>query len=325
MSETVSLIVPVHNSKRFLRECVDSILAQTHEDLEVILSDDGSTDSSGALCDEYGSRDPRVKVIHKNGSGLSSARNAGLRAASGDYVYFVDPGDYLIGDCIEKLLKALRSEACADFAFCDFLNLEKNEFSAEAKDGADAVRVLEKNSFREFLADHRSREYTCAVAVWNKLFKASFLEKMFFPEGKWHEDEFFVNKILTRMESCVFVSENLYCCRKNDRDIIIAKDSFDIRDLDVFEAYAGRVQDAWRIGEREFALETAVNGFERLLALMVKADGMMAEGKDIGKILHRKYFEFYKDVFRYLNLGKKIKYFWGLVDHRKLAGRNEAK
>ncbi len=325
MGETVSVIVSVYNSKRYLRECVDSILTQTYEDLEIILTDDGATDSSGALCDEYKAKDSRVMVIHKANGGISSARNAGLKAASGDYVFFVDSGDYLIGDCIEKLLSALGSEPEADFAFCDFLDSGKHELPDGSKDGAEAAGVLDKNSFRDLLSDFRSREYADAVVAWNKLFKASFLKKMLFPEGKWHQDEFFVNKILTRMKNCVFVSEKLYCYRKNDFGISVARDSFNIRSLDVFEAYAGRVQDAARAGDREFALETAVNGFEGLLYLIGKADDMMAEGKDIKKILHRKYFEFYKDVFRYLNLGKKIKYFWGLVDHRKLAGRNEAK
>ena len=102
----ISVIVPVYNVEQYLSRCVDSILAQSCQELEIILVDDGSRDRSGAICDEYARRDPRISVIHKENGGLSSARNAGIEAASGQWLQFVDSDDYIAGDMTGKLLKA---------------------------------------------------------------------------------------------------------------------------------------------------------------------------------------------------------------------------
>ncbi len=97
-SPTISVIVPVYNAESTLQRCVDSILAQTFEDFELILINDGSKDQSGDICDEYAAKDSRVKVIHKPNGGVSSARNAGLRIAHGEYIAFIDSDDYIDND-----------------------------------------------------------------------------------------------------------------------------------------------------------------------------------------------------------------------------------
>lgn len=100
MSE-ISVIVPVYNVEEYLEKCLDSIILQSYKDFELILVDDGSTDKSGIICDEYSKKDNRIKVIHKNNGGLSSARNAGLNVAIGDYIYFCDSDDYIENNCLE--------------------------------------------------------------------------------------------------------------------------------------------------------------------------------------------------------------------------------
>lgn len=112
----VSVIVPVYNAEKYLRECVDSILGQTLSDIELILVDDGSTDSSPAICDRYAEQDARVQVIHKPNGRAASARNAGLRAASGEYVAFVDSDDWISPEMYEKML-----ETGADVTLCDYV------------------------------------------------------------------------------------------------------------------------------------------------------------------------------------------------------------
>lgn len=104
----VSIIVPVYNAEKYLRECVESVLCQTLSDIELILVDDGSTDSSPTLCDQYAAQDRRVKVIHKPNGRAASARNAGLRVASGEYVAFVDADDWISPDMYEKCCKPMR-------------------------------------------------------------------------------------------------------------------------------------------------------------------------------------------------------------------------
>ena len=110
MDSCISIIVPIYNVEQYLRECVDSILAQSYQNLEIILVDDGSPDRCGAICDEYAAADPRIKVIHKVNGGLSDARNAGLEVATGDYIGFVDSDDWIAPDMFSYLLKGLEEK-----------------------------------------------------------------------------------------------------------------------------------------------------------------------------------------------------------------------
>ena len=125
MIDKVSIIVPVYNIENYIRVCVESILAQTYESFELILVDDGSKDNSGILCDEYAAIDSRVKVIHKENGGVSSARNAGLRQAKGDWIMHVDGDDWIEPDMIESLIEAAKATE-ADLVFSDFIKYGPN-------------------------------------------------------------------------------------------------------------------------------------------------------------------------------------------------------
>lgn len=124
--DLISVIVPVYNVEKYLHKCINSILNQTYKNLEIILIDDGSTDNSGKICDEYALKDNRIKVIHKENGGLSSARNAGLDICSGDYIGFVDSDDYIAEDMYEylyvNLKKIMRMLLCVIFIM--FLKIE---------------------------------------------------------------------------------------------------------------------------------------------------------------------------------------------------------
>lgn len=115
----ISVIVPVYNVEQYLRECIDSILAQTYANFELLLVDDGSTDSSGSICDYYARLDSRVHVIHKSNGGVSSARNLALDYSSGEWICYVDGDDWVVHDYLEKLYKKAINDVC-DIVFCDF-------------------------------------------------------------------------------------------------------------------------------------------------------------------------------------------------------------
>ena len=117
MNPTVSIIVPVYNGELFLKRCVDSILKQDYKDFELLLADDGSTDGSAAICDEYAASDPRVLVIHKENSGVSDTRNRAMRHAKGRYLQFVDCDDWLTADATRLMTKAAMVEKPADFYY----------------------------------------------------------------------------------------------------------------------------------------------------------------------------------------------------------------
>ena len=140
MQDLISVIVPVYKVEKYLKRCVDSILAQTYPCLEVILVDDGSPDGCPAICDEYAREDRRVRVIHKENGGLSDARNAGIDAAKGKFLGFVDSDDYVHPRFYELLLQALKEEG-ADIAGCDVKKVCKTE-KIEEKEQQDRKSVV---------------------------------------------------------------------------------------------------------------------------------------------------------------------------------------
>ncbi len=145
-SKLLSVIVPVYKAEKYLNRCVDSILAQTWTNLEIILVDDGSPDRCGVICDEYASMDSRIRVIHKPNGGVSSARNAGIDAVTGDYIAFVDSDDYIAPEMYEKLFGGLTSENT--IAACDFMmdygegHLEQKKTIDAGDHKIDAIRSL---------------------------------------------------------------------------------------------------------------------------------------------------------------------------------------
>ena len=187
----VSIIVPVYQVEKYIRQCVDSILAQTFTDFELILVDDGSKDMSGQICDEYAGMDERVKVIHKENGGLSDARNRGMDQAAGKYFMFVDSDDYIAPTMVESLYSRILCEN-ADIAACNFLFAfdnarEKNfstEIEAEVWTGPD-IFYYRKNE----------RNYGIWTVAWNKLYKRETFGNVRFRFGKFHEDEFWANDI----------------------------------------------------------------------------------------------------------------------------------
>ena len=212
--EKISVIIPVYNVEQYLEKCVQSVLNQTYKNLEIILVDDGATDSSGNICDELAKRDNRIKVIHKANGGLSSARNEAMKVITGELVAFVDSDDYIISDFYEYLYKMLKKYD-ADIAEAEFLRIP-----AENMDETEQI-LNEKNTgieYKETVCDNievlnilygvKEDPYVKKVVVWNKLYKKEILEGIIFPEGKLHEDEFTTHKILYRVRK--IVSSNRY-------------------------------------------------------------------------------------------------------------------
>ena len=179
----ISVIVPVYNVEEYLPRCVDSILAQTYANLEIILVDDGTKDASDRICDEYARKDSRVRVIHKENGGLSSARNAGLEAASGEYLAFVDSDDWIEPETYETLLGlALREQVKLVCGGRYDISAETGLREVglcpprqEVVDGEEAVRRL-------FVWDNIDS------AAWDKLYHRSLFREVRFPLGKICED-----------------------------------------------------------------------------------------------------------------------------------------
>lgn len=177
----VSVIVPVYNVEQYLNRCVESILLQTYNNIEVILVDDGSTDKSGVMCDSFASSDARIRVIHKKNGGLSSARNEGLKRATGDFIAFVDSDDYISSTMIEHLVRDMDdyNADISSIGYCMFDDSGKPNINK-----SDTTEVFDKLSAIKLLF---SKDKFCNFA-WNKLYKKELFDNISFPVGRKMED-----------------------------------------------------------------------------------------------------------------------------------------
>lgn len=200
----ISVIVPIYNVEKYLNKCVDSIINQEYTNLEIILVDDGSPDNCGRICDEYKGKDSRIKVIHKENGGLSSARNAGLDIATGDYIGFVDSDDYIEPDMYSKLLQAIAKENCS-LAICGTAYVFEDGKRIE-KTLAGNVLVM---NFEEALTEMNQYRYF-DMGAWSKLYNAKLFADIRFPVGRLSEDFFIMFKIFDKAQKIVFVSDPVY-------------------------------------------------------------------------------------------------------------------
>lgn len=203
----ISVVIPVYNVEKWLDRCLGSVLSQTRLADEIVLVDDGSTDSSGALCDLYAGKYDSITVVHQQNGGLSAARNCGIRASSGDLISFIDSDDWVAPEFLEKLEGALDA-AAADIACCGFLRVSsEKEFGLKRKSGSACIEYTADEYMLEFLRVGTNR---CVHYAWNKLYKRSVLVDAQYPEGMLNEDVEGFFKALIEASKVVEVGADLY-------------------------------------------------------------------------------------------------------------------
>lgn len=233
-NELISIIVPVYNVEKYLRRCLESIINQTYDNLEIILIDDGSTDNSLLICKEYQSIDDRIKVISQENKGLSSARNVGIRHCNGQIVSFIDSDDWIDKHFIDVLYTQLKNYD-AQIVECKvkkITNYEKNDDYLNNKI-ANTLVFENENCFYQFLIGKYFRQ-----VVWNKLYKKEVINRIFFEEGKTHEDEFWTYQIFANAKKIVFIDfEGYYYFQRTGS---ITNKKFSEENLHGFEAKKNR-------------------------------------------------------------------------------------
>ncbi len=203
--DLISIIVPVYNVGQYLDRCMTSILQQTYRRLEIILVDDGSTDSSPAKCDAYARKDSRVRVIHKPNGGLSDARNAGLAVASGDYIGYVDSDDWIEPDMYEQMHQACAAHG-AQLAVCRYF-CEYKDHTVAGGDGS--VVSLSREALLEiYISGHE--EYVIYNSVWSKLFHRDLVSGALFPKGRNSEDIMYTTRAFCKVERAVYLDQCFY-------------------------------------------------------------------------------------------------------------------
>lgn len=230
MTPRISIIVPVYKVEAYLVQCVESIRNQTFENIEIILVDDGSPDNCGDICDEYAKIDKRIRVIHKENGGLSSARNAGLRIAVGEYIGFVDSDDYIAPDMFEKLYHAC-VEKDVYLSACNYFYVYGKDVHLEEESGNICV-LNSEDFFRKILTEDGRIE----MVAWNKLYHKSVFEGMdeIFPEGKLFEDLGSMYKFVFAVKKIAYIDIGLYFYRRF-RPGAITSTQFNSREIERIE------------------------------------------------------------------------------------------
>lgn len=235
--DKISVVIPVYKVEKYLERCVNSVRNQSYENLEIVLVDDGSPDHSGEICDKLAKDDKRIKVIHKENGGLSDARNAGIEAATGDYVAFIDSDDWYDPDML-ALLHRLSREHNAEIAECSYRSVWKDCIRAETNCSG---RVFEFTP-AQAIESNLDWKY-CKPVAWNKLYRADVIGTTRYPVGKLHEDEFTTHLFYLAAKKIVYVDVALLNYERRNLGSITA--SFKPKNLDACEAFLQKTKLTW--------------------------------------------------------------------------------
>jgi len=210
-SPKVSVIIPVYNVEQYLMQCVKSVLAQTYDNIEVLLIDDGSLDHSGELCDTLAQQDSRIRVYHKLNGGLSDARNYGLDHCVGAYISFIDSDDWIADDMIEHLMNALLQNE-ADIAICGYVKAYKNiKIFQNLKD----QKLKRNEALEKLLTNTEFQDH-----VWTMLYRSELWSDIRFPVGKYYEDIRTNYKLFLKADTIVTIATSPYYYRQRGNSIV---------------------------------------------------------------------------------------------------------
>lgn len=212
MKKLISIIVPVYNVEKYIDKCINSMLNQTYKNIEIILVDDGSTDNSGKICDEYSQKDNRIKVIHQKNAGLSEARKIGYQKSTGGVIGFVDSDDFVEENMYEAMLKKM-DEVNADIVFCDYNSITKGKtdkryFGKESK-------ILNKDDGLKYLANDEIKSFMC-----NKLYKRKCIKESDFYNGNVLEDYLCMTDIFNRSDLIYYLHSAFYNYVRRDNSLM---------------------------------------------------------------------------------------------------------
>jgi glycosyltransferase involved in cell wall biosynthesis len=224
----ISVIIPVFNVETYLPKCLDSILSQTYENLEIVIVNDGSTDNSPKICKEYANKNSRIKVVHKENGGLSSARNAGLDVATGEYIGFVDSDDFIERNMYREMLNAML-EHSANLVICNYFSDREIKYPCEKSMLANADLV-----FRLYLKDK------IQAFAWNKLYPRETFSEIRYANGILFEDMDIFLPILEKSKRIVLLNDKLYHYVQRKDSITSSKfNPKQIKCLEIIESYKG--------------------------------------------------------------------------------------
>lgn len=220
----ISVVIPIFNVETCLRQCVDSVIAQTYRDLQIILVDDGSTDSSGQICDEYAAKDARIEVIHKENGGLSDARNAGTEMAKGEYIYYLDGDDWLDNNALKTMVNLSLNDNCDIVVARHFYAFPDKSIPSLSRSHLP-VSLTREEAIKELVLNSSVKSF-----AWGKLYHLSIVKNIPFIKGKYFEDSFWQHLVFHQANVVGVLDKPLYYYRQR-QDSISGSLSSNIMDL----------------------------------------------------------------------------------------------
>ena len=230
----ISVIVPIYNVEKYVNKCVGSIVNQTYTNLEIILVDDGSPDRCPEICDEWAKKDSRIKVIHKKNGGLSDARNAGMKIASGDYIVFVDSDDWIAPEMYERLLMAIKNDN-SDIAACAVKMVWEDGSSSKLLTLRTNCVLSQYEAQSELLSEKKLKQ-----PVFYKLYRMENIRHIPFEKGKYHEDVFWSYQAIGCAKR-VSLSDYIGYFYLQRIESIMGS-GYSLKRLDAMEAYCNRYE-----------------------------------------------------------------------------------
>ncbi len=297
----ISIVVPIYNVEKYLDKCINSLIKQKYEYIEIILVDDGSIDNCPAICDKWKEKDSRIIVIHKENGGLSDARNTGIEIAKGTYICFVDSDDYVDETYVEKLYNAIEDNN-VNISQCgiDYIN---DEHKIIKSIGYDINCLL---SGRKIIEDSCNEHYVENEVVWNRLYKTSLFETIKFPKGKLHEDEYTTYKLLYNENNIAIVPENLYKYRQSNNSIMRSK--YSLKKFNDFkEAYNEKI-NYFKERNDIVVYDMVIRSYlSNLSNIYIKIERDIQNSKQILRQIKNEYKKYYKYTIRSSNISIKNK------------------
>lgn len=218
----ISVVIPIYNVEKYLDSCIESVIRQTYQNLEILLVNDGSTDQSEKICREYANKDARIKIINRKNGGLSAARNSGIREAKGKYIFLLDSDDVIHTKTLQILYESL------------YYTNSKIAIISHKCINEDQTPNIYENDLKKKMITLSGRECNCAfisneldsidmTVAWGKLYSKCVFDKIKYPEGKLHEDEYTTYKIFDMCDKCVYIKTEVYYYRIRQKSIMSSK------------------------------------------------------------------------------------------------------
>lgn len=289
----VSVIIPVYNVEKYLKKCVDSVLAQDYSKYEILLIDDGSTDSSGKICDEYAERYQKIKVIHQKNKGLGGARNTGIDNAIGKYLIFVDSDDYLEVNALSSLINKAE-ENNADLVICNSKTVTTSGKKIRETNFSLPDAVFNLDSYKDLIF--------IQVSAWGKIYKKSIFIKnnIRFPEKYWFEDIWVTYDIFLNSDRVVKCDNVLYNYVMREGSIMNSKNIE--RNMEILKAYDSvrdmmKKYNVWEIYHDEMEYLVINNLYLGTSIRILMCDAKTRYLDDIQKYMHENYAGFMKNKY----------------------------